>query len=180
MKSCCFSGHRAIPPARLSLLKLELDVTLRRLIADGVSQFYCGAARGFDTLAAQAVLSLKKTYPFIRLHLLLPCRNQSDFWCEEDKAAFRALLQAADSVTCLQEYYTKSCMYERNKALVDAADCLVCYLTEKKSGTAYTVSLAVKQQKPVIALGLSESEKAAFEETFLSPQLAIFDDTFDV
>ena len=179
LKSCCFSGHRALPPELVSTLKLELDVTLRRLIADGVSDFYCGAARGFDTLAASAVLSLKKTYPFIRLHLLLPCRNQSDFWCEEDRAAFRALLHDADTVTCLQEYYTKNCMYARNKALVAAADCLVCFLKEEKSGTAYTVALAVKQNKPVLPLGLSDGEQTAFEEKFLSPQLAFFDYTID-
>lgn len=42
--------------------------------------FGAGGALGFDTLAAQTVLELKKKYPDIRLILVLPCLSQTRNW----------------------------------------------------------------------------------------------------
>ena len=40
--------------------------------------FYgAGGALGFDTLAAQTVLDMKKEYPQLRLILVLPCEDQT-------------------------------------------------------------------------------------------------------
>ena len=36
-------------------------------------------ALGFDTIAAQAVLSVKETYPEVKLILVLPCENQTKY-----------------------------------------------------------------------------------------------------
>lgn len=180
MKSCCFTGHRHIPPEALVALKIESDVTLRRLIAKGVQEFYCGGALGFDTLAAQSVLQLKKTFPFVRLHFILPCKSQTQYWSDADRQVYSYLLSHADSVQCLYEEYRKNCMYERNRELVKCADVCVCYLKEENSGTAFTVALAAKRNLKVIPLGLSEAEQQAFESTFLSPQILLEDFEFDI
>ena len=171
MKSCCFTGHRHVPQEDTVGLKIELDVTLRRLISRGVSDFYCGGARGFDMMAAETVIHLKKTYPFIRLYFILPCKSQTAFWTERDKQRYSFVLSHADDVQCLYEEYNKKCMYERNKELVKSADVCVCYLTEPKSGTAFTVALAAKRNLKMIPLGLTEEQQEQFEKTFLSPQL---------
>lgn len=171
LQNCCFTGHRNIPAGETVNVKIELDVCLRTLIAKGVHTFYCGGARGFDLLAAEAVVHLKKTYPFIKLCFILPCKTQTEFWQDADKQKYSFVLAHADDVQCLYETYTPRCMYERNKELVASADVCVCYLREIKSGTAFTVALAAKKHLQIIPLGLTEQEKEAFESTFLSPQL---------
>lgn len=161
MKSCCFTGHRNIPAEDIVSVKFDLDITLRSLIAKGVSAFYCGAARGFDTMAAETVIHLKKTYPFLKLYLILPCRGQDVYWNESDKRKFAFILSHADDVQCLYESYNKHCMYERNKALIDSADICVCYLREKTGGSAFTVALAAKRGLhiiPIAGTGGIESE----------------------
>ena len=57
-KTCCFTGHRAIPARALPALAEELEQTLRRLIGEGMRYFGAGGALGFDTLAAETVLRL--------------------------------------------------------------------------------------------------------------------------
>ena len=71
--TCCFTGHRIIPAAVLPGLKEELEQAVREMVDRGVSRFLCGGARGFDTLAAQTVLQLKREYSTLELFLVLPC-----------------------------------------------------------------------------------------------------------
>lgn len=179
-RSCCFTGHRHIPADMLVDLKIDLDVTLRTLIAKGVDAFYCGGARGFDLLAAEAVIHLKKIYPHIKLFFILPCKSQTEFWSDTDRQKYSFVLAGADDVQCLHDAYTKKCMYERNKELVKSADVCVCYLKEKKSGTAFTVALAAKKHLKIIPLGLTEKDLKLFEHTFLNPQLDLESLEFDI
>ena len=71
-KTCCFTGHRSLSYEE----KLKAAVRLREIIAEqikaGVVFYGAGGARGFDTLAAQTVLDMKKEYPQLRLILVLP------------------------------------------------------------------------------------------------------------
>lgn len=79
-KTCCFSMHRAIPPHDYNQIKKLLYDTINHLIKIGIIYFGSGGALGFDTLAAQAVLELKKQYPIIKLIMVYPCKNQTLFW----------------------------------------------------------------------------------------------------
>ena len=67
MTTCCFTGHRRIPPEAVAPLRERLEAEIESLIRQGVRYFGAGGALGFDTLAAEAVLDLKAVYPFIRL-----------------------------------------------------------------------------------------------------------------
>ena len=173
MKKCCFSGHRNIAEKELPKIKLELDLTLRKLIEEGVRVFICGGARGFDLIAAENVVFLKNTFPFIKLELILPCKAHEKFWSEKEKEEFYKISSLADSVKYLYEEYNESCMFERNRALIDSSDILLCYLTEDSGGTAYTVKLAAKKKKRIIPIGISEEDKVLFEVKFLSGQLEL-------
>ena len=73
--ACFFSGHRIIPQADASPLRELLAQQLEALIYQGFSVFLCGAARGFDLLAASEVLRLRSAHPALRLIFLIPCRN---------------------------------------------------------------------------------------------------------
>ena len=65
MTTCCFTGHRRIPPEAVAPLRERLEAEIESLIRQGVRYFGAGGALGFDTLAAEAVLDLKAVYPFI-------------------------------------------------------------------------------------------------------------------
>ena len=95
---CCFSGHRIIPQAHVALLVARLDRYIPALYERGVREFRTGGARGFDTLAARAVLRFKQTHPDCILHLMLPCRDQSDIWHADERAEYARILALADRV----------------------------------------------------------------------------------
>lgn len=46
------------------------------LVSKGFKYFGTGGALGFDTIAAQAVLSVKETHPEVKLILVLPCETK--------------------------------------------------------------------------------------------------------
>lgn len=138
MKGCCFTGHRMLSAEERARLGERLAAEIRRLFEAGVTDFYAGGALGFDTAAAQAVLSVREKLP-VRLHLLLPCRDQCSRWSRESRRVYEEILRRADSVRYICEAYNAGCMLRRNDALVAAADYCVCYLRKNGGGTAYTV-----------------------------------------
>ena len=55
-KTCCFTGHRKIPPAQYKNIAKRLRLEIEAMIRRGVVYFGAGGALGFDTMAAEAVL----------------------------------------------------------------------------------------------------------------------------
>ena len=152
-KTCCFTGHRSIPYAVYPELRQELEAIIRMLIGKGVRFFGAGGALGFDTLAAETVLRLRKEYPHIRLILVLPCRDQTHGWKTEDVERYQAIKAQADKVVYTGERYTPGCMHRRNRHLVDNSSVCVAYCTRYSGGTAYTVDYAWQRGVRVILLG---------------------------
>ena len=152
-KRCCFTGHRNIKVN--TALKSRLWDVLNRLVDEyGVTDFYAGGAIGFDMLAERAVLALKKEYPQIKLHLILPCNpeSQTGKWNSQQKALFYEILENSDSCTVLSEKYYPGCMKKRNEELVKNADYCVCYYNfgDVSSGTGQTVRMCEKSGITVI------------------------------
>ena len=157
MKICCFTGHRTIEDQHKAALVASLDLLLDRLSSEGYTEFRTGGARGFDTLAALRVLALREKNPSCRLHLILPCRDQTKFWRLGEQALFEDILKKADKVDYVTDIYEPSCMYARNRALVDGSDLCVAYLTENRGGTLYTCSYALKHKVELINLADEDS-----------------------
>ena len=153
-KTVCFTGHRTIPMLKKWKIEKKLKETLEALIDNGYCYFGAGGALGFDTIAAQTVLELKKKYPEIKLILVLPCKNQTRGWEEKDVSVYESIIEQADKVVYTQEHYDRGCMFKRNRHLVDNSSVCVAYLTEEKGGTAYTVNYA--NQKGVKVINIAE------------------------
>jgi len=151
-RTCCFTGHRELPFLKRKMIVRKLEQTVTGLIQSGVQYFGAGGALGFDTLAAQTVLNLKKEYPHIKLILVLPCLSQTRGWKEQDVQIYETIKAEADKVVYTSQQYTQDCMHKRNRHLVDHSGVCVCYLTQDKGGTAYTVNYAKKQGLEVINL----------------------------
>ncbi|MBQ9347664.1 MAG: DUF1273 family protein [Oscillibacter sp.] len=151
-QTCCFTGHRNIAHGILPALTVELDRTIRTLIADGIQRFETGGARGFDTLAAETVLRLRREFPHIRLILVLPCKNQTRGWRADDVRRYEAVMEQADQVIYTGDEYTTECMRRRNRCLVDHSGVCAAYCTRAFGGTAYTVDYAQRQGVRVVLL----------------------------
>ncbi len=144
-KTCCFTGHREIPPEKKDEITRRLKETLIQLINRGYLYFGAGGALGFDTMAEQAVLSLKKEYPQIKLILVLPCKSQANAWSAKDKEIYQEMIGKADKIVYTSQAYFRGCMQKRNRHLVDYCSVCVCYLTRDTGGSAYTVRYAISR-----------------------------------
>ena len=153
-KTACFTGHRKIAFEQQRYVAERLKQTIEELILDRYCYFGTGGALGFDTLAAQCVLFLKKQYSHIMLILVLPCVTQTSGWNKEDIAIYEEIKNQADKVVYTSKDYSKECMFKRNRHLVDYSSVCVAYLTKTRGGTAYTVNYA--KQKNIRVINLAE------------------------
>jgi len=150
--TCCFTGHRRIPPEEYDEIASKLEDILCQLINTGYQFFGAGGALGFDTLAAMTVLKVKKKYPHIKLILVLPCRNQTAKWKASDVKVYEYIKSQADKVVYISEEYTADCMFKRNRHLVDNSSVCIAYCTKEEGGTAYTVEYAYTKHIKVIKM----------------------------
>ena len=165
-KTCCFTGHRNISPAKFIYIKHRLITVIEEAISSGITDFCTGGALGFDTVAAQTVLEAKKNHPHIKLHLVLPCKGQAENWSVVNRRIYEDILGRADSVTYVSENYTRYCMQLRNREMVDRADLILCYIEREKGGAWQTVEYAIKQGKAVINLSDEhENNSKLFEKS---------------
>lgn len=152
VQTCCFTGHRVIPSGEKETIRNLLETAIEKAIQDGYRFFRTGGALGFDTLAAQTVLTLKQQYPHIRLILVLPCINQANGWKQADIDEYERIKSLADKVVYTSTEYTYGCMHKRNRHLVDNSSLCICYLTKVSGGTAYTVRYAESKKISVFNL----------------------------
>ena len=142
MEGCAFSGHRVIAPEAVS----PLCALLRRAIAyayeEGCRSFFCGGAVGFDTYAAKEVILFRIKHPDVRLILLIPCADQAEGFSAHQRVAYDYILSEADEAVILSDSYHRGCMQRRNRALVENADMLICYVGKNTGGSAQTMRLA--------------------------------------
>ncbi|MBP1544550.1 MAG: DUF1273 family protein [Oscillospiraceae bacterium] len=154
-----FTGYR---PSKLpffgeddpmcAALKARISDKVEELYRLGATGFFTGMALGVDTWGAEAVLSLQKKHPEVRLYAMIPCRGQENKWSAADKQRYARILQLCSKVLCISPEYTSDCMHKRNRALVDICDFLVAVYDGRSGGTQYTVNYAEKQGKRVIVI----------------------------
>ena len=148
--TCCFTGHRQIPKVEYPAVRARLTYAIRDLYEKGYRRFVAGGAIGFDTLAAEIVLALRRHYPDVSLILMLPCADQDARWSSEDKAVYQKQKGEADEVILLAERYFDGCMQKRNAAMVDASSACIAYLTHARSGAGQTVRMAERAGLQII------------------------------
>ena len=133
-------------------MKSLLREEILNKINDGVTRFIAGGAIGFDALAAEQVIDIKKEYDQIKLVLYLPCKNHFARWTEKDIERFDEILKQADEVRYIYEgKYIPGCMKMRNNAMVKDSDCGIVYLAKRiNSGSAQTVAFAKEKGIPFV------------------------------
>ena len=164
MKSntCCFTGHRLqkLPwgfnensidcIAMKEIAKIEIQ---NAIINYGITHFISGMAIGFDMIAAELVLELKKDYPFITLECAIPCKEQDKLQRQEQKERYRKILSQADKVTFVSDRpYFDGCMQKRNKYMIDNSSVLIALFNGKPGGTKITIDYAKQQGHEILTI----------------------------
>ena len=144
--TCAVTGHRNIQD-KINTEKLK-NIFLD-LIKKDYKYFLIGMAVGFDMLCFEVLHNLKKEHD-IKLIACVPCENQSKNYSIQEKEKYDNFLSVADEVILISKNYTKYCMFNRNKFMVDNSSCLVAYLRENKGGTKNTVEYAKKSNINII------------------------------
>ena len=158
--ACCFTGHRPekLPwgadeqDARCVQLKQELFCHVEGVYLAGCTHFICGMALGCDMYFAEAVLELRQQHTDVTLEAAIPFGDQPGKWGVDQRQRYNRLIDSADKVTVLQVTYSKDCMMQRNRYMVDRASLLVACFDGRPGGTMNTILYAQRSGVQVIIL----------------------------
>ncbi len=158
--TCCFSGYRPhkfpFPFHKHNPAFRELESDLLNAVLqsynEGYRTFLCGGAMGFDLLAAEIVLLIKKNQPDIRLFCILPFEGQAKDFPLSWSQRYHKVLEQCDFIEYVQPHYTKGCYTTRNEKMVDSSSRVITFYDGQRGGTARTLSYAQTQKLDVINL----------------------------
>lgn len=149
-QSAAFTGHRYISYGKYPILKVTLRQRIRTLYAQGIRNFYCGMAIGFDMLAAETILSLKTELQGLTLIAVIPYRNQSEKWSDTNRSRYNAILCKTDKTILLSKDYYKGCLLRRNDYMLSHSCHIIAYFDgNNEGGTFYTCRKATELNLPV-------------------------------
>ena len=149
-KTCFFTGHRQISSTDQYKAASGTRAAIKEMIKNGVTRFISGGAVGYDQMAADIVLSLKKEEPGIELLVYLPCRDYAAFWNERDLERIRHIIKNADEIRYITEESLKDSMRLRNQAMVIDAAYGIAWFKNRPGGTMQTLAMAKKMDCRVI------------------------------
>lgn len=151
--SVTFTGHRFIPYDKREQLTAALKAAIIEQYRKGFTNFFNGVAVGFDMLAAEVVLSLKKQYKDITLTAAVPFREQSAKFSFTDKRRYQYIISKADRVIILSERYYEGCFLRRNDFMLsNSIEVIAYYDGQPKGGTYYTCQKAALAGLSIINL----------------------------
>jgi len=147
--TCCLIGHNKLYDDESQIRQWILECVLKA-VEGGYIHFICGGSVGFDMLAAEVIVELKKSGHKILLELALPFKNE--FKPLRERLLFSLIETNADMVTYVNDNYSKNCYTERNKYMVDNSALVVVYNRECLGGVFNTVEYAKMIKKTIYAL----------------------------
>lgn len=148
-----FTGHRLLPFGKPEYLKEQIKNAIIEYYAEGIHNYFCGMAMGFDLLAAETIMSLKNELANLHLTAVVPYRNQYERWHMRDQVRYMAIIDKADRVIILSEQYFNGCLLRRNDYMLSHSSRLIAYFNGKpQGGTFYTYRKAQSKGMPVTNL----------------------------
>ncbi len=145
-ETCCFTGHRNIPPHEEQKILTRVRHLLRPLFSAGVKYFGVGGAVGFDMIVAEYLLDLRDRERMqIRIISVLPFPEWREKWSEPEILRQDRIMERSDKVTFARQENCKDVFLIRDRMLVDGSGYCISYCNRRSGGTAYTVRYAMKQ-----------------------------------
>ncbi len=147
--TCAVSGNRVV---QKDLDKNRLKEIFIKLITNAkINTFLVGMALGFDTICFNVLETLKSEYD-IKIVACIPCRTQDYNFNKKQKEEYDRMLSVADEKIYVSNEYNNTCMFKRNRFLVDNSSIIVVYSRKKTGGTIYTKNYALKNGVPIIEI----------------------------
>lgn len=147
---CAFFGHR--DTLITAQLEEQISQTLRRLIDEGIDEFWCCEQGTFDWICHKILLEVKKDYPFIQICCI----------CAYNPSSYPKIRQ--DSMEKRYDYLiyndeiangaNRFAIVRRNRYIAENVDVILCYIEHKNGGAYNAVKYAHKQGVKIINLGL--------------------------
>ena len=145
LKTATFIGHR--DPLTYDGAKIKKHIKL--LIEEhGCQRFLCGGMGRFDNTCAFAVWELKKEYPFIKNHLVIPYLSFSVY----EPYYYDEIIYPAE----LENVFFKKSILLRNKYLVDHADAAICCIEHSWGGAYKTYQYAKRKGLYMVELSAKD------------------------
>ncbi|MFI3294278.1 MAG: SLOG family protein [Rikenellaceae bacterium] len=161
-KTIAFTGNRSLTsPSGLRGTQLEraicnklYELLEREYLENGITSYLSGYAVGYDTLAAMAVLELRRKYPTTSLIAVIPFEGQEAKFSYEQQRMYREILKQADhSITISPNGYSNEAYHQRNDFLIANSIKMYGYHNGKpRSGTGSTMRKAGERGVEVINL----------------------------
>lgn len=148
-RSVAFTGHRHITTSHEEVYK-ETYKAIVALYDEGYDTFLTGMAEGFDTIAALAVLEIRKFCPEIKLIAVIPFPGQPYHFSSDNQKKYKTILEAADKTVTIAEEFFKDIFLRRNDYLLANSSAVICYYSGQRGGTMYTYNRAVAAGMDVI------------------------------
>ena len=159
-RTCCFTGHRAIPEKDLPGILERTERAVRRLIEHGIVFFGVGGAIGYDTEAAKLLFRLSATdYPQIKVILVYPFEGFTSRWSDEQRAEYARLFPQYDKTVCVAQRASREAYLERDRHLVNGSAYCIAYCTRNSGGTAYTLRYAQQEGLKIVNTASGEEWK---------------------
>ena len=145
-ETCCFTGHRDLSANLIPEIRRQTTKEIQTLITERhVRYFGVGGAIGYDTLAAEVLFELKRTYPEIKVILVYPFEGFISRWSTDQRLAYAKLFPSFDKRVCVAKSASREAYLMRNRHLVDGSAYCIAYCTRSVGGTAYTLRYAKEQ-----------------------------------
>ena len=138
MKSCFFIGHRDAPERIQSQLTTEVE---RLIVEENVGYFYVGLYGSFDRMAALTVKQLKKKYPDITLHQVLP------YHPAERPVPAPAGFDGTYYPEGMEAVPKRYAIVRANRQLVNNSDWLIAYVCHPGSNARNLLEYAKRREK---------------------------------
>lgn len=147
---CCFTGHRPEKMVRsVKRIRADLEIAIYKAMADGISVFISGMARGVDIEAAEIVLQFRGAGLPIHLICACPFPNCEKSWDYEWQKRNKTIMEAADFVRFICPQYSRGCFQLRNEWLINHSSRVIAVFNGLPGGTKNTIAYAARQGIPI-------------------------------
>ena len=143
-----FFGHRYtfITPE----LEEKITANVRKLIAQGIDEFWCCEQGTFDWICRSIVLHLKQQYKFISICGVCAYNpNKYPLIRQESMDKMYDYLIYNDKIA---NGHPRFAIVRRNRYIAENADVIICYIEEEKGGAYNAVKYAEKCGAKIINL----------------------------
>ena len=144
LKRCCFAGHNETYGDEVKQRIKEIAIKLIK--EKGIAEFWVGNYGGFDRCAASAIREAKRTYPHIKLVLVLPyltkavSDNKEEYYKKYDEIVIADMPEKTPA---------RLRIMKANEYMVDNCDFLVCNVEHSWGGAAKTMEYAKRKGRGV-------------------------------